>query len=151
MTLTQKNTEDIINAMRAKDTTRLMALRNLKAAFSNEMVALKRASTETLTDNEAGAVIRRLAKQRKDSILQFKKGGREELARAEETELKILESYLPQLMNETEIKKIAKTKQKELGITDKSKAGSFMKEMMKELKGKADGAVVKKVVDELFQ
>lgn len=151
MALAQNIATQLIDAMRAKDPARLIALRNLKAAIANERLALKRASTEALTDDEARAVVRRLAKQRKDSIEQFRKGGREELARAEEAELKILESYLPQLMSENEIKKIAATKQRELAILDRSKSGALMSALMKKLKGKADGATVKKVVDGLFK
>src|SRR3989338_10295003 len=95
----------IPEAMRAKDGARLTVLRGLKAAFANELISLKRTSTETLTDEEALAVIQRLVKQRKDSIEQFRKGGREELARAEEAELAVLKAYLPQMMRAGEIQK----------------------------------------------
>ena len=90
----------IPEAMRAKDTARLLALRNLKAAFANELVAKGKSTNDTLSDDEALVVIRRLVKQRKDSIEQFRKGGREELAKAEEAELKVLESYLPAQMSD---------------------------------------------------
>jgi uncharacterized protein YqeY len=103
-----------------------------------------------LTDEEALAVIKRLVKQRKDSIDQFKKGNREDLVKVEEAELKILEVYLPQMMSQAEISKIAEKKKTELGISDKSKAGLLMSALMKELKGRADGGDVKVVVDKLF-
>ena len=96
------------------------------------------------------AVIRRGVKQRKDAIEQFTKGGRPELADNEKTECAILETYLPQMMSRDEIRTIAETKKAELNITDKSKVGQLTGAIMKELKGKADGADVKAVVDELF-
>ena len=91
-----------------------------------------------------------MVKQRKDSIEQFKKGGREDLVREEEAQLKILETYLPEMMSREEIEKITKAKKEELGIVDKSKQGQLMSALMKELKGKADGIIVKEVVDSLF-
>jgi uncharacterized protein YqeY len=73
------------------------------------------------------------------------------LAKSEEAELKILEVYLPEMMSEADVRKVADRKKEELGITDKAKSGMLMSAIMKELKGKADGAVVKKVVDELIK
>ena len=140
----------IIDAMRAKDAARLSAFRNLKAAFANELLALKHATTETLTDDEALAVVRRLTKQRKDSIEQFRKGAREELAAAEEAELKILEAFLPAPMSETEVRKIAEAIKQKLGITGKSKLGQLIGAVVKETKGRADGIVVKKVAESLL-
>jgi uncharacterized protein YqeY len=101
-------------------------------------------------DEEALAVVKRLVKQRKDSIEQFKKGNREDLVKVEEAELKILEVYLPQMMSKDEILKIAQKKKVELGITDKTKSNMLMSGLMKDLKGKADGADVKAVVEQLF-
>ena len=103
-----------------------------------------------LSDEEAIAVINKLAKQRKDSIEQFKKGNREDLVKEEQAELDILETYLPKLMDKSEVEKIAKAKKEELGITDAAKKGMLMSAIMKDLKGKADGMVVKEVVDSLF-
>ena len=96
----------IPDAMRAKDGARLSALRNLKAAFITEAIALKR--TSALSDDAALAVIRRLVKQRKDSAQQFRKGKREELAVAEEVESKILEAFLPAQMSRQKSKKSPK-------------------------------------------
>ena len=103
-----------------------------------------------LTDEEAMAVITKLAKQRKDSIEQFKKGNRDDLVKIEESQLVILETYLPKLMDKNEVEKIARVKKEELGISDATKKGMLMSALMKELKGKADGALVKKAVDSLF-
>jgi len=140
----------IKEAMLAKDAVRLETLRGMVAAFTNELVAKKRKPTEMLADEEALAVIARLAKQRKDSIEQFKKGNREDLVKSEEAELAILETYLPKMMERGEIEKIARAKKEELGLNDASKKGMLMSTLMKDLKGKADGATVKEVIDSLF-
>lgn len=140
--------EKIKDAMRAKDQVRLMVLRGLTSAFINELVATKRMPDDKLSDEEVLAVIQRMAKQRKDSIDQFVNGGRADLAEDEKAELAIIEEFLPEMMSEEEIKKVVETKKTEMGITDKSQMGMFIGSVMKELKGKADGALVKKVVEE---
>ncbi len=136
--------------MIAKDETRLMVMRGLSAAFTNELVATKRKPTDLLTDEEAIAVITRVSKQRKESIDQFTKGGRPELAENEAKELSILQEFLPAMMGMDEVRKFAEAKKAELGITDATKKGMLMAALMKDLKGKADGGDVKKAVDELF-
>lgn len=146
----EKIQNQIPEAMRAKDQVRLTTLRGVLASFVNELVALKRKPTEKLSDTEAISVIRRLVKQRKDSIEQFKKGNREDLVKNEEAELKILEEFLPAQMSEEKIKEIVLNKKEELKITDKSKAGQLMGAVIKETKGEADGALVKKIVDSLL-
>ncbi|MBI2627748.1 GatB/YqeY domain-containing protein [Candidatus Nomurabacteria bacterium] len=148
--LHEKIKNGIKEAMLAKDALRLKAFRAMSAAFTNELVAQKRKPQEMLKDEEAIWVIGKLAKQRKDSIEQFKKGNREDLVKEEESELAILETYLPKMMNESEVQKIASNKKKELGITDVAKKGMLMSALMKDLKGKADGSLVKKVVENLF-
>jgi hypothetical protein len=140
----------IKDAMIAKDALRLKTFRAMSAAFTNELVAKNRKPQEILSDEEALAVITRMAKQRKDSIEQFRKGGREDLIKEEQDELQILESYLPKMMEKDEVEKIARAKKDELNITDPSKKGMLMSALMKELKGKADGMTVKEVVDSLF-
>jgi hypothetical protein len=140
----------IKEAMMAKDSVRLETYRNMLSSFTNELVSKGKKPNEMLVDEEAIAVITRLSKQRKDSIEQFKKGGREDLVAKEQAELSILETYLPKLMEASEVKKIAEAKKTELGITDPAKKGMLMSALMKELKGKADGATVKEVVDSLF-
>jgi len=140
----------IKEAMMAKDIVRLEVLRGMVASFMNELVSKGRKPNELLTDEEALAVITRLAKQRKDSIEQFKKGGRIDLVKEEQAQLAILETYLPKLMERSEVEKIVKAKKEALGMTDATKKGILMAETMKELKGKADGTVVKQIVDSLF-
>ncbi|MFK7847593.1 MAG: GatB/YqeY domain-containing protein [Rhodothermales bacterium] len=137
----------IKDAMRAKDKTRLNVLRGIKTAFVNELVASKRTPQDTLSDEEATTVLSRLAKQRKESITQFTKGDRPELAAQEASELVILEEYLPEMMSADDVRKIVEEKKTALGITDKSKMGMLMGMLMKELKGKADGNVVRQAVE----
>lgn len=141
---------NIKEAMKAKDTVRLEVMRGLVTAFTNQLVATARTPQDMLTDEEAMAVITRLAKQRKDSIEQFTKGGRMDLVSEETAQLAVLEAYLPKLMDKSEVESIAKAKQSELGITDPTKKGMLMSLLMKDLKGKADGTIVKEVVDSLF-
>ena len=140
----------IKEAMMARDTVRLEVLRGLVTAFTNELVATGRTPQDFLTDEQALAVITRASKQRKDSIEQFTKGGREDLAESEKAQLTILETYLPKLMDTSEVEKIVRAKKEELGIIDATKKGMLMAAIMKDLKGKADGMVVKEVVDDLF-
>ena len=150
MKLHQQIREEIKEAMKAKDTIRLGVIRGLVAGFTNELVSLKRMPDGELSDDEALNVIRRGVKQRKDSIDQFTKGGRVDLADSEKAELAILETYLPAQMSKDEVLKIAEAKKNEMAITDKSKSGQLMSAIMKELKGKADGNLVKSVVDEIL-
>ena len=136
--------------MLAKDTVSLETYRGMLSAFTNELVSKNRKPSEMLSDEEAVAVITRMSKQRRDSIEQFKKGNRDDLVKEEQAQLTILETYLPKLMGREEVEKIAQAKKTELGIADATKKGMLMSALMKDLKGKADGAVVKEVVDSLF-
>lgn len=140
----------IKDAMKAKDTVALNVYRGLVTAFTNELVATGKTPQDMLSDEQAINVITRTAKQRKDAIEQFTKGGRMDLADEDRAQLSILETYLPKLMDKSEVENIAKLKKLELGITDPSKKGMLMSALMKDLKGKADGNVVKEVVDSLF-
>ena len=148
--LQTKIREEMKQAMIAKDSLKLSVLRGILSSFTNELVAIGKTPQDELTDEEALKVITRLAKQRKDSIEQFNAGAREDLAAKEEEELGYLLPYLPAMMERSAIKVIALEKKEELGITDKSKSGLLMSAIMKELKGKADGADVKAVVEEIL-
>jgi len=150
MTLHKQIKDGIKEAMIKKDEIRLMVLRGILSAFMNEMVAKKMTGDE-LPDEDATNIVRRLVKQRKDSIEQFTKGGRMDLVKAEETEMKMLETLLPQLMSKDEIIKVVEAKKAQAGEVDKSKLGQFIGGIMKDLKGKADGALVKEVVEESFK
>ena len=142
--------EGMKDAMRAKDAVRLSVIRGIISSFTNECVNLGKGPAGELTDEEALAVIRRESKKRKDAISQYTTGGRPELAESESAELAIIEEYLPLLMSEDQVRPVVEAKIKELGSTDKSQSGLVMKAVMLDLKGKADGQIVKKLVDELL-
>jgi uncharacterized protein YqeY len=150
MSLAQQIKDEMKEAMKAKDAVRLTVLRGLIAGFTNELVAQKRKPQEEIDDDSALNVIRRSVKQRKDSIEQFTQGGRSDLVAAEEAELAVLQSYIPAMMSRDDIRAAAQKKQQELGVTDKTKLGMLVGAVMKDLKGKADGADVKEVVESLF-
>ncbi|MEK7081627.1 MAG: GatB/YqeY domain-containing protein [Patescibacteria group bacterium] len=150
MTIHQKIKGEIKEAMLAKEAVRLTVVRGLAAAFVNELVAKRRKPTEELKDDEALAVIKRSVKQHKDSIEQFAKGGRKDLVKEEETELKILETYLPKMLDEKEVRKIAEAVKAKLKFSDQAKIGVFVGAVMKECKGLADGGLVKKITEELL-
>lgn len=133
--------------MIAKDVVRLSVIRGLLSAFTNELVAKGKMPQDQLADEDVMTVISREAKKRKDSIQQFEAAGRPELAVSEKEELAILESYLPTQMTKEEIEAFVAAKKAELGITDKSQTVELIKPVMAELKGKADGKLVKEAVD----
>lgn len=149
MTIHESLKSGIPEALKARDEVRLRTLRSLATAMTNEVVAKKRKPDELLTDEEALAVLKRAANQRKDSIEQFEKAGRNELAAPEKEELVVIESFLPAQMSREEIEVVVKAKIAEMNA-DKSKAGMVTGAIMKELKGKADGGDVKAVVDSLL-
>lgn len=150
MSLHEQIKGEIKAAMLAKDAVRLSVVRNIVSACMNELVATGKTPQDTLDDAGVLKVIKRLSNQRKDSIEQFVKGGRPELAESEQAELAILDTYLPTLMSRDEIRVIVIAKRDALGVTDKAKAGQLTGMIMKDLAGKADGGDVKAVVDELF-
>ena len=149
--------EAIKTAMKARETVKLNVLRGISTMVTNELVAKGRGPDGEITADEMLAIIVRASKQRKDSIEQFEKGGRPELAVAEKEELAIIQTLLPAQMSQDEIVAGAKEKAAELGIDlstklEAGKTGSnkLMGMLMKDLKGRADGNDVKAVVDNLF-
>lgn len=140
---------EVIAAMKAKDQVRLAVMRALSAAATNESVNLGRGPTGELTEEEVMTLVSRSAKQHKDSIEQFRAGGREDLVASEQAELDILISLLPAQMSREEIEALVKNKIAAEGITA-DKKNMLMGSLMKELKGKADGTLVKEVVDASF-
>ncbi len=142
---------ELKEAMKAHDEVKLRTVRGMLTAFTNELVATGKKPQNMLDDAGVLTVVKRLAKQRKESITQFEAAGRTDLSDAEKAELVILESYLPTLMSRDEIRPLAEAKIKELGAVDKSKMGMLIGSLIKELAGKADGGDVKAVVEELLK
>jgi len=147
MTIAENIKKLTIDAMKAKDQLKTNTLRGLTAGFVTELMAQKKLPNDAVTDDVAISVIKKQVKQRKDSIDQFLRGGRPELAEKETHELLILEGFLPVQMNEEDIEKIVVAKISELGVTDKSGMGKLMGAVMKETGGNADGTVVKKIIE----
>lgn len=141
---------DLKQAMKDKDQDRLRVLRSLKSKLLEREISERKDGEASLSNEQAIEVLMKAAKQRKESIEQFEKGDRQDLADGEHAELKIIESYLPEMLSEDEIRDIAQEKINELGAEDMSAMGQVMGIMMQELKGKAEGSLVSKIVkDEL--
>jgi len=138
MGLQKRIDEDLIAAMRAKDSARLGVLRMLKAALKNAAIDKAPAEGE-LEDSEAIAVVRKQVKQRQDSIESFEKGGRNELAEKERAEIAVLNSYLPQAMSGEELKRMVVETIAETGATSRAQMGVVMKALQQKVAGRADG------------
>jgi len=126
---------------------------SLSNAFSQQKPDLKEKDLEKesqLTDEEIIQVIFSEIKKRKESILLFEKGKRDDLVKKEKEEIKILEKYPPEQMSEEEIKKIAKEAIKKIGAKEPKDTGKVMSQLMPKLKGKAEGGLVSKIVKELL-
>ncbi len=142
--------EKMKQAMRDKDQAALDTYRGTLSAFTNELVAAGKTPQDEVTDDMALKVIQKIIKQRKDSIAQFEAGGRADLAADEKAQLSYLEVFQPAQMAEADIRAIAEIKKAELNVTDKTKTGILTGAVMKEVAGRADGQVVKQIVESLF-
>jgi uncharacterized protein len=145
MTLQEKIQSHLAEAMRSKNQLRLSVLRMMKTAVKNKEVEKMKALDET----EVIAVLNTLVKQRKDSVEQFRKGSREELAQKEEAEIKIIEEYLPAAASDDEIRRAVEEAIQETGSASMKDMGKVMKATMSRLAGKtADGSRVSQLVKE---
>ena len=148
MSLVEDVNRAITDAMKAKDSQRLSALRMLKAALMNREVERGRA----LDENEARQVVSGLVKQRRDSIEQFTKGGRQDLADKETAEIAILEGYLPAAVDSAELEKVVDAAIASTGAASAKDMGKVMKAVMAELAGKTvDGKAVNELVRRKLQ
>lgn len=137
--------EDIKTAMRAKNSTALNALRALKTALTN--AAIEKGGLGTVLDEpEILAVVRKQIKQRQDSIEQFEKAGRPELAENEKTEIAILSKYLPAALTEAQIREIVAQAIRDTGAASKADMGKVMKRAQELCEGRADGKTLSAVV-----
>lgn len=152
--------EDLKKAMQEKDTLKLSVLRMVSSYVFNKekdnRAKLSKAGEEEgkldemskLTEEEVIEVVSSEVKKRKDSIEQYEKGGRSDLAENEKKELEILMDYMPEQMGEDEIRKIVKEKIEELGIGSPQETGKLMGAIMPQFKGKTDGNIVGRIVQE---
>lgn len=134
--------------MREKDAVRLNVLRSLKAAILQKEISERKGGEGELSDEQVNAVIMKSAKQRKESIDQYEKYERKDLADKEKEELTIIESYLPKMLSEDEVRDVVKSVIDETGASSPQEMGKVMGRVMPQLKGKADGALINKVVKE---
>ena len=144
MALLDQLAKELQEAIRQQNVIRRETLRLLQNAIRYEDVAKGRA----LTDEEVLAVLQKQAKQRRDSITEFKKGNRQDLVDREEAELVIINSYLPQQMSKEEIADIVHKVAQEVGAKGPGDKGRLMGKLMPQVKGKADGNLVNTVVTE---
>lgn len=145
--LKQKLKEELRQSMLARNTLKTSVLRMLLSAINYYEIQKGGAGYEA-TDEDVLAVIQKEAKQRKDSIEEFKKAGREELVDKETKELEMLQDYLPQQMSEEQIREIVKQTISEINATTVAEMGKVMGTLMPKVKGKADGGLVNKIVRE---
>jgi uncharacterized protein YqeY len=149
MTLQSQVDNDIKDAMRARETVRLNALRLLKSAMKN--AAIEKGGAETMLDDaEASAVIRKQIKQRQDAIEGFEKGGRPELAAAERAEIDVLSAYLPAALSPDEVTALAREAIAEAGATSKQQMGAVMKIATAKAAGRVDGKTLSQAVQKLL-
>ena len=152
MTIHETIKNQIKEALRAKDAIRLETLRGLNALALNDLLSGS-LQVDFLPDEKILPLIKRSVKQRKDSIEQFTNGGRIDLASKEQTELAILESFMPEMMTPEQVKMVVHQRidaMKSQGNFDPKAGGKITGMIMKELAGKADGNDVKRAVDELI-
>ncbi|MGL4818885.1 MAG: GatB/YqeY domain-containing protein [Bacilli bacterium] len=148
MSLLDKLNADMKQAMRDKDKEKLSLIRMVKASLQNE--AIKQGQTELSEEHEL-AVLTREVKQRKDSLQEFEKAGRDDLADKLKLELETLVPYLPAQLTEEELRAIIAETIASVGATSKKEMGKVMGALMPKTKGRADGSMVNKLVGELLQ
>ncbi len=146
MGLTRQLDQDMKLALRSKDKNRLSTIRMLKSAIKKEEIDKKR----FLNDDEVIAVVMREVKQRKDSIAQYEKAGRDDLAVKEKAEIEVLSAYLPEPLSDEELKDLVKQVIQEVGATSKSDMGKVMGAILPKVKGRADGRQVNRIVQEML-
>jgi len=159
MSLKETINQDFKDAFRAKNETQLSIMRMLLAAIKNKEVEKRTRLSKSepiekleelsqLDDQEVIEVVKSEIKKRKDAAGQYKQGGREELAAKEEKEIVVLSVYMPEQMGEEEIKKLVQEAIKKVGATSMQDLGKVMGALMPQVKGKADGNLVNKIVKE---
>ncbi|MBD3109732.1 GatB/YqeY domain-containing protein [Bacillus sp. AGMB 02131] len=145
MSLLERLNNDMKQAMKNKEKDKLSVIRMLKAALQNEAIKL---GNKELTEDEELTVLSRESKQRKDSLQEFSNAGRDDLVEKIRTEIKYVELYMPQQLTEEEVTNIVKETIEAVGAKSKADMGKVMGALMPKVKGKADGALVNKLVQQ---
>ncbi len=146
--LIEKITKDYLQARKERDALRISVLSMLKSSVKYLEIENRE---KPLTDEDVVALIKREIKKHEESIEMYKAGEREDLVHKEEAELKILKEYLPEGLNEEQVRNIIKNTVNKLNAKGEKDFGRVMKEIMPLLKGKADGSLIKKIVEEILK
>lgn len=146
MNLAERLNEDMKQAMKNGDKFRLQVIRMVRASIKNQEIEMRR----PLNDDELIQVISRDLKQRRDSLQDFQKAGREDLVAQATAEIEIISQYLPKQLTEEEIKEIVTQTMQETGASSKADMGKLMGVLMPKVKGRADGKLVNQIVQQLL-
>ncbi|MBY0187720.1 GatB/YqeY domain-containing protein [Bacillus altitudinis] len=145
MSLLEQLNSDMKLFMKNREKDKLLVIRMVKASLQNEAIKLKK---DSLTGDEELTVLSREIKQRKDSLHEFSKANRLDLVDKVQKEIDILDVYLPEQLSEEELQAVVKETIAETGASSKSDMGKVMSAIMPKVKGKADGAVINRLVSE---
>lgn len=144
MSLNDRLNEDMKQAMRSQDKFRLSVIRMVRSSIKNIEIDQRK----TLDDTEVLDVLNREIKQRKDSLQEFEKAGRDDLAEQLRQELEILTVYMPEQLSEDEVKEIVQQTIQEVGASSKADMGKVMAALMPKVKGRAEGKLVNQIVQQ---
>ncbi len=147
MSLSERLNDDMKQAMKSQDKFRLSVIRMIRSAVKNIEIDQRK----TLNDDEVLDILNRELKQRKESLHEFEKAGRDDLVKQLEAEIAIVGEYLPEQLGESELKEIVSRTIQEVGATTKAEMGKVMAALMPKIKGKADGKVVNQLVLQFLQ
>jgi hypothetical protein len=142
MSLLETLNSDLIVAMKKGDKNRVEVVRGLKSDIKYKEIEKR----EPLTEEDVLGVLAAAAKRRRDSIEQFRQGGRDDLVMKESSELEIITGYLPQQLSDEELQKIVESTVMEIGAKTPADLGKVMKEIMPKVKGRADGNRVRQMI-----
>lgn len=148
--LLEKINKDYIEAKKSRDTLKESVLNLLKSNIKYKEIEAK-SKGKTLEDSDIIDLIKQEIKKRKESIELYEKGGRKELVEKESLEIKILQEYLPEQLSEDEVKAVLEKVIEDIGALSMKDFGKVMKEAMKDLKGRADGEVIRKIAENILK
>ena len=145
MSLLERLNNDMKQAMKNKEKDKLSVIRMIKASLQNEAIKL---GNKELSEEEELTVLSRELKQRKDSLHEFDKAGREDLVEKLRTELSFVVPYMPEQLSDDELSEIVKNTILEVGANSKADMGKVMSAIMPKVKSKADGSLINKLVQQ---
>ncbi len=146
LSLSDRLNDDMKQAMRSQEKFKLSVIRMVRSSIKNMEIDLKR----TLNDQEVLDVLQREMKLRKDALDEFEKAKRDDLTENLRVEIRILSAYLPEQLDEEQLKSIIQATIIEVGATSKAEMGKLMAALMPKVKGRADGSIVNQLVQQLF-